>query len=85
MTDALQEEMRVTQKAIDFADGISPQRRVERQTIALALREIGIEAPYIEEPHDIYVEFLATILPHAKMGDCKSARKAVASFMVSQQ
>ena len=59
--------------------------RIERQTIALALREIGIEAPYIEEPHDIYAGFLAAILPYARMGDVKSARRAAASFIVSQQ
>ena len=81
MVPKLEEEFEDTQNEIDFArTQINSNRVVERQTIRLALHELGIDAPGQRDPHNIHLNFLTAILPHARTGDVQAARKVAKGF-----
>lgn len=77
MVTDLEIEMRASENAnfLDF-QSFDPERIVERQTIGMELRALGIPAPRPNDEHRKHVAFLTIIIPYARHGNVRAARQA---------
>ena len=86
MTIALEAEMQSSKTAQFMKHStFHPDRMVERQTIGLALHPLGIRVPLPNLEHRMYAAYLAIIIPYARVGDVKAARREAEKFISALQ
>ena len=84
MTTDLEIEMLASENANSIGlQRFDPERMVERQTIGMDLCALGIPAPPPHEEHHKQVAFLIIIIPYARKGDVKAARRDAKKFIAA--